>query len=207
MRGLVGTGTLAPATKVELTLLPKRVRYPNATQVVGRLLGPDGAPIAGRSVKIEASKKGHFTKVATRTTASDGRFSAKFKPAGRRGIRARFVGGAGFASAISVAPTVQVRPQIEAKTETPSLKAGGTIVISGKIGPAKPSVRVVIERKTGPNSWKRVANLRVRTVKGRLRGLFHPKKAGTYRSYAMSPSDGDTLGAQSAKAPIKVSKP
>ncbi len=207
IRRLVGgeSVTMAPSTKLELRLATKRVRYPNSTTAVGRLLAPDGTPIAGRTVKIEASKRGRFTKVATRTTASDGRFSATFKPAGRRGLRARFVGGGGYAAATSVAPTVQVRPKIEASLATRRLRTGAKIVVSGRVGPAKSTVRVVIHRLTGPGSPKRVARLRVKTVKqGRLRGLWSPGKPGKYSVQVVSPTDGDTLQAASPKMQLTV---
>jgi len=208
IRALVANaGPAPPSTKLELKALTTRVRYPNSTQVVGRLLGPDGAPLAGRTVKVQLRKLGGLSTVARRRTASDGRFSATVKPAGKRGLSARFAGGGGVASTTSPTVTVDVRPKLEARLASSGTRVGGTIVLTGRIGPAKRIVRVVIVRTTGPGSPKQVANLRVRTFKqGHLRGIWHPKKAGKYRVYALSPNDGDTLRAQSPKITLTVAK-
>ncbi|MEA2480278.1 MAG: hypothetical protein QOJ07_2200, partial [Thermoleophilaceae bacterium] len=144
-----GPGTRA-ATRLVVSAAPSILAYPGATHVTGRLATVDGGGVADAPVELQRQgTNGTFKAVARAVTSDDGSFELPFAPSKRAVVRVLFPGDATHGATQSKAATVLVRPALTATPPASRVKAGGLVTIPGTISPAKATVRLVLERRSG----------------------------------------------------------
>ncbi|MDP8943775.1 MAG: hypothetical protein M3N16_06630, partial [Actinomycetota bacterium] len=141
--------------------------------------------------------------VARTRTRGDGTFSALAAPPGRRLLRASFSGGASGRPATSASLLVRVRAALTARANAAVVAVGEKAVVGGTVGPAKPRVAVIVERRVN-GRYRRVATLRARAAAGRYTKGYRPRSPGVYRFRAVFGGDRQNLAGRSGFAVVRA---
>ncbi len=129
-------------TRLSLTRSERRVTWPDAVTLRGRLAAADGSPLAGRRVILEQRPwvRGAFTRVPGQPTdgvrvATDGTFRlAGARPEWTTDYRARFAGDpAGHEPMTSELATTEQRVRVRLGVDENDLRLGHSRVVTGSV--------------------------------------------------------------------------
>jgi hypothetical protein len=133
--------------------------------VRGRLLTDDGAAIAGAKLDVSSVNIGvsgsPAASLGSVRSSSDGGFVFKFKPKGAQRITFSFRPNSGDGPTATASTIVRQRLGLSAKGSRASLSAGGTLIISGRLGGtngAAGAIPVAIEVALG-KKWRAVGTV------------------------------------------------
>ena len=197
-----GVAPVTPRTRIDATVGPGIVRFPQQARLSGTLRRLTGAGVSGAPVEVQAfAGRAGWRTVARTTSSADGAFEALLSPPAKRVLRARFAGGQGLLGSTSRQGVVLVRPVLTTTRSVSRARVGRTPVIAGRIGPAKKRVLVVVERRIGGRN-RRVARVLVRARGGRFRTAFRLRRPGLFRFSAVFA--GDTANLAASGAPVYV---
>ena len=153
------------------------VAYGHGSSVSGRLLDPDGEPLAGREVTVvEQFGAGALIDRRVRVVSTDSRgaWTSELPPGPSRTVSASFAGTARFAPLEQVAGQLTVRSRASFRTSRERVPEGGRVVFAGRIGHY--AARMPVGGK--------LIELQVRESAGRwntVREAFHTEPSGRYR--------------------------
>ena len=190
-----GVAPVTPRTRIDATVGPGVVSFPQQARLTGTLRRLTGAGVSGAPVEVQAfAGRAGWRTVARTTSAAGGAFEALLSPPAKRVLRARFPGGQGLLGSTSRQGVVLVRPTLTTTRSVSRAPVGRTPVIAGTIGPAKRRVLVVVERRIGGRN-RRVARVLVPARGGRFRTAFRLRRAGLFRFSAVFAGDAANLSA------------
>jgi hypothetical protein len=106
----------------------------------GILTNAAHSPFVGARIVLESSADGvTWTRLATVLTGPTGRFSLRWTPSRRVGVRARYAGAATFLPGTSDVTTVAPRARLTAPAVPSGARHGRTFSVSGTLAPRHPA--------------------------------------------------------------------
>jgi N-acetylmuramoyl-L-alanine amidase len=199
LRSLAAQGSAPPAAPTALTLSAarSRVRFPAAASLAGRLTLPDGTPLAGAAVRVEAAIASTFRPVTSALTADDGSWSASVAVTSTSALRASYPGDGAHAAVTSPAVSVGVVPRLGARALARRVRAGHGVLVAGALRPARAAVVVRWARAGASGAYGRAAARRVPLRSGRLRVRIPLRRPGLYRLRVVFAGDAGNLPVRS----------
>jgi hypothetical protein len=187
--------------------------YGRAQTVLGRLLAPGGAPIAGAHVQVLStpSFQGASTvALATVRTATNGSFRVRL-PAGVPSSRLTFAYSSHLAQVapdVTAALTLTIPARLTLDVTPRSSRIGGRIAFIGKLmgAPLPPGGKqIVLEARTLNGPWRQFQVISS-AAHGRYRASYRFRLAGpiTYEFRAFSPREADYPYAAGASNVVRV---
>ncbi|MBW6439174.1 M4 family metallopeptidase [Actinoplanes hulinensis] len=151
------TVTLSPIT-LPLAVSPTATTYAGTVTLNGRI-PRGGTPIGGAVVYLDQRPAGAatWTRAATLRTDANGNWTRALKPATTTTYRVTYPGSSGMWPATSTTATATVRYAATVKAGTLKPKPGKKIKITGTVRPARPGVKVTLQRWSG-GKWINVTN-------------------------------------------------
>jgi hypothetical protein len=158
--------------------------YGHGETIVGRLMGPGGAPIAGAKIDVLATPAyagARAAAMASPTTGPDGRFTAQI-PAGvsSRSLRFAYSSTMGSSPAVTKTLTLTVRAGVTLRIAPRVASVGRSIYFSGHLrgGPVPSGGKLlVLEARSPGGRWLEFDVVRS-DAKGRYRASYRFKFAG-----------------------------
>jgi hypothetical protein len=200
LRAMVAPDPRAAPT-LALESVRGRIPYGRKAQLKGSLRGPDGAPQSAQGVRIRAfSPVGTASTVGELATDAQGSFKAAIRLPFNRTLRAEFGGNPVLRPAFSARVPIGVRPRLTAKlarSAASALPAGTRVLVTGSVRPRKRFVLLILDRRKSSGSYRRIAKLKVRARRGKVRARYRFKHAGAYRLRLGVDADGRNLSARS----------
>jgi hypothetical protein len=172
----------------------------------GRLLGADGAPVAGATLCVAAQRRagGPTRAVDSVVTDAQGRFAYRLGRGASR--RVWFVHRAGGAS-VAASVVVRVRAPVALRASRRSLRNGQTVVLRGRVRGASRVRGLVVEvQAVVDRRWQTVATRRTGRG-GAFRYAYRFKRTvgvRTYRLRARLPGQPGSPFATGASRPVRV---
>lgn len=173
---------IRPVTTLTVGASPLTVVAGGTTTVSGKLLA-DNAGVAGKQVIVEARPAGaaNFTALPNGqvTTAADGSYTLNVQPTRITDYQVRFAGEAnGFQSSVSTIRRVTAQAAVTTRTSATSVRANGTITISGTVAPTGQrgtlTLRITRNGAVATTTTVTVAN------NGTYSFAYRPRTAGNY---------------------------
>lgn len=196
---------LLPAPRDLLTLSPVGAPIEQAPWLLsGRLALASGRRPAGVAVRVEQQgSDGGWEQVATARTGVDGIWSATPALLVNGALRAVATLPDGREPMSAIVPA-QVRDGVRLTTARARLRTGETLALTGVTSPPKPRVRVLVERRVAPHTWRRVRTLAVATdpTTGRFALATRLVLPGEYR--AVATTRADALNAAGTSRPLAL---
>jgi hypothetical protein len=196
-----------PPTAIALSSARKRIPYGRKARLSGRLTAPDGSPLAGKPVLIQAlggtAAKSALARVQTDAT---GAFALNVRLVFNRRLQASFGGSAELRPAHSAPLAIGVRPRLTASLDAAegALPVGARVLVRGSVRPRKRSVLLLVDRQSPSGAFRRIAKTGVRARLGRVRTRYRFNKAGRYRLRLGVDRDARNFSARSAAIVIDV---
>jgi hypothetical protein len=196
------------ATTLALESLRGRIQYGRKAQLQGSLRGGDGAPQSALGVRIRAfSPVGTASTVSELATDAQGSFKAAIRLPFNRTLRAEFEGNPALRPAFSARVPIGVRPRLTARLARSAagvLPAGARVLVTGSVRPRKRFVLLIVDRRKSSGSYRRIAKLKVRARRGKVRTRYRFTHAGAYRLRLGVDADGRNLSARSDPITLTV---
>jgi predicted CXXCH cytochrome family protein len=171
----------------------------------GRLALGDGSPAAGELVTIEARPAGSSAWVAVGTvvTMAGGDFSCAVGPSLVTTYRARWNPMDRATSLFSPLAVVAVPSSVSIAGSGGTVRLGGSVVLSGRVGPVHPGATVTVQYRYGRYSWRTLA---VRTLNSQsaYRVSFRPPIRGSCYFRAVFGGDAGHAGSASGSVALRV---
>ena len=195
LRALVESGSAPPvdtfATRLSAALDVDSALFGQPVVVGGTLLSGAGAVLAGESLEIQVSTENAWRTVGRATTGPDGAFSDELQPRKRMYLRVRFPGRSGLRRSTSGRLLLRLHPTIEFDEPPTRARRGRAVSLAGSVAPRKRALRLVVQRRVR-GRWRKAGARTVRVRRGSFVTSFTPDRRGTWRFYAVAPSDLDT---------------
>jgi hypothetical protein len=186
---------------------PTVIGYPQPARVTGHLSDFGGGGAGGLPVQLQRQTTGGGFKTIVRGTTGDGgSFALGFNPSKRAVVRVRFPGDSSHGASESRPATVNVRPLLTWTRPPASVPPGALVSVPGTIAPRKPSVRLVVQRRSGKGRKGTVASVAANAGSGRYTARIRLKTAGLYRMYVVFVGDKKNLVVSSKTFFVRVKK-
>jgi len=180
------------ATAVSLTLSDDQVFSGQTVEFAGRLRTSAGQALAGRRVVLyrRADGTATWTRIATPTTQTDGRYAVSFAASGSADFRVRFAGSTRYARSESPRRSLGVRHQIVTEptlAQDRTARRGGTAKVFGHLEtrtgrPVVGRTMYVYARPEGAGRWTLVARSRTLSPSGWYQAYVTPSRTSTYKA-------------------------
>ncbi|HEV2891403.1 MAG TPA: glycoside hydrolase family 44 protein [Frankiaceae bacterium] len=176
------------ATALTAAVAPTAVTYGATVTVTGRLTS-GGAGLGGRTVAVEAQRRGttSWVSAGTATTTADGRLSKVLTPQWSATLRWRYPGDGTYAPAIATAG-VTVRVRVSSTLSSGTVARGGTVRIAGSVAPRHPGSRVALQQWS--DGWRTVTTQYLSSTSGFSFPIRHTT-AGTRQYRVLFVGDAD----------------
>ncbi|GGN61937.1 hypothetical protein GCM10010112_19630 [Actinoplanes lobatus] len=196
------TVTLTPTT-LALTASPTATTYAGTVTLTGRILRT-GGPIGGAVAYLDQRPAGTttWTRAATLRTDTNGNWTRALKPATTTSYRVTYPGSSGMWPATSTTATVTIRYAATIKASTLKPKPGKKIKITGTVRPARPGVKVTLQRWSA-DKWINVTNSKTTTTGTYTFTRAFPKGTWTLRVVVAGGSYNTTGTTRSIKLVAK----
>ena len=199
-------GVSQTATRL-LATPPTVIAYPQPARVTGRVSSFGGGGDGGLPVQLQRqTASGSFKTIVRGTTGAGGSFALAFNPSKRAVVRVRFPGDSSHGASESRPATINVRPQLAWTRPASSATPGAIVSVPGAIAPRKPSVRLVVQRRSGKGRKGRIASIAARAGTGRYKARIRLRTAGLYRMYVVYVGDKKNLPVSSKPFFVRVKK-
>jgi hypothetical protein len=187
--GVAGVPSFAP--RLSATLADFSVDYGDTVPVTGLLSGPDGGPLVGESVEVQANSDGYWKAAALTTTAADGSFATELRPRKRMYVRLRYPGRPGLRRTTSTRLLLRLRARVALERAAHTSVRGRRVRVRGTVAPRKRSVRLVLQQHVR-GRYRQVGARWVSVRRGRFATFFVPAFKDAYRYALVAPADEDT---------------
>ncbi|WP_235734924.1 hypothetical protein [Nocardioides alcanivorans] len=189
-------------TSIASTVQRKVMTYGQSNRA-SAVLTAGANPLGGQQVELFERSHGSstFTRVAAAVTDSQGRASARIKPAKRAVHEWRYAGSEGYAASRSARQAVKVRAKVTLAVRKKQTKHGVKVVAKGTVRPTRAgaSVRLMKKSKAGAVAVARGTvkrNVKLKLTKSLPRGthrLFLVVRAGEGSAKGTSPTRTVTI--------------
>jgi GH25 family lysozyme M1 (1,4-beta-N-acetylmuramidase) len=180
------------ATAVSLTLSDDSVFSGQSVDFAGRLRTSTGRALTDRRVALyrRASGSSTWSRIATPTTETDGRYAASFAATGSADFRVTFAGTTRYAQSGSPRRSLTVRPKIvtvPTLAQDRTARRGGSAKLYGHLvtrsgRPVLGRTMSVYERPQGSQRWTLVERTQTLSPSGWYQVYVTPSRTSTYKA-------------------------
>jgi hypothetical protein len=199
----ISAAATAPLT---LTLAQRTLVYPQPAQLAGRLVGSDGAPLAGQRIDLQIRGPNGFRTLGRTRTAADGTWAAALRSALSRTVRAVHVLDDGRRGAVSSVVGLRVSPAIGVAAAQ-RVTAGGLVTVSGSVAPRKGRLRVELARQGSDGRYRTIRRVSVRSTAGRYRARVRLTRPALHRVRVTYAGDRTSAPARSLDHHVRAVRP
>jgi hypothetical protein len=189
-------------TRVEATLTPGAIVYPQQATVSGALRQINGEPVAGAPLEIQAFGTSGWRTTWRATSGDDGGFRAEIGARLSHQIRVRFAGDPGRIGITSKAMQLNVVPELKIQRSASRSPVGQTVTLSGTVQPNKTRLMLVVERRSGTKTAKGVLKLGAKS--GRFKRTYKFHSSGLFRFYVAFAGDKGNAPSKSAAVYVRA---
>src|SRR4051794_30228588 len=163
-------------TRLDVSLTPGSVVYPEQATVSGALRQVNGDPVAGVASDVQAYGTAGWRNTWKATTGSDGGFRVDVGARLSHQIRVRFAGDDLRLGTASKSMLLAVVPELKLQRSASRRGVGQTVTLSGTVQPNKTRLQLVVERRIGKK--RSVGTLALRARSGRFARTYKFHSAG-----------------------------
>src|SRR4051794_28873248 len=201
LRARVGNVGPAPQalqsrTRVDATITPAAVVYPQQATVSGVLRQINGEPVAGVPLNVQAYGTSGWRNTWKATSGDDGGFRVDVGARLSHKLRVSYAGDAAHLGAVSPTLLLKVVPELQLQRSAARKAVGQTVTLSGIVQPNKTKLVLVVERRIGKK--RDAGTLVLRAKRGKFARTYRLHSSGLFRFYVKFAGD-------SANAPAKSS--
>ncbi|MEA2482619.1 MAG: hypothetical protein QOC55_566 [Thermoleophilaceae bacterium] len=189
-------------TRIDVSLTPGQVVYPQTATVSGALTQVTGEPVAGVPLDVEAYGSSGWRSTWHATTGDDGRFQVAVGARLSHQIRVRFAGDAAHYSSLSKSLALNVVPELKLQRSAARSPVGRTVTLSGTVQPNKTRLVLVVERRAGKS--RTLARMALGASKGRFTRTYRFQSAGLFRFYVTFAGDKANAAAKSSAVYVRA---
>jgi hypothetical protein len=201
IRRKTGSGS-ARRTSITAAAEPSQIDYGQRVRLSGRLQS-QGTGLGGTTIEVQRYDGSAWRVIAHARTDAAGDYERFLGRSRNSSLRAAFRGDDLYAATVSRAVSVDVRPVLSLSASPDSVAVGEAVTLSGTIGPPKPSVTIVVERRVGMD-YSTVRSDETSASDGSFERTYHLATAGMYRFRARFEGDSRNLPASSNDVSMTV---
>jgi hypothetical protein len=199
-------------TRLEVTLTPRAVVYPEQATVSGVLRQINGEPVAGAPLEVQAYGTSGWRTTWRATSGDDGGFRVDVGARLSHQVRVRFAGDPARIGATSSVYQLNVVPELKLQRSAARRGVGQTVTLSGTVQPNKTRLMLVVERRSGKTKARGV--LKIGARRGRFSRTYKFHSTGLFRFYVAfagdkgnAPSKSGAVYVRATPSPVPVSAP
>jgi hypothetical protein len=202
-----GGGVSRSGTKLAAALASPAIVFGQPAQLSGNLRSFGGSSVADVPVELQRQTTGGGFKTVVRGATDDsGSYSLSFQPSKRAVVRVYFPGDTTHRPSQTKAMTIQVLPSLTFSKPPSRVPLRALVSVPGTITPRKPSVRLIVERRSGRGRKGRIATKRAAAGSGRFTARMRLRGAGLYRMYLVFPGDRNNPPIRGATFFVRAAK-
>jgi hypothetical protein len=206
LRQLVGnvqpTKPAQARTRLDVSLTPGAVVYPNTATVSGALRQITGEPVAGVPLDVQAFGDSGWHTAWRATTGDDGGFRVDVAARLSHQIRVRFAGDDLRLGSVSSSMLLKVVPELKLQRSASRRPVGQTVTLSGTVQPNKTRLTLVVERRVGKQRDRGALKLGAR--RGRFARTYRFHSAGLFRFYVTFAGDKANAASKSSAVYVRA---
>ena len=208
LRDLVGnvqpSQPVQARTRVDVSLSPGAVVYPQQATVTGALRQVNGDPVAGVPVDVQAYGTSGWRDTWHATTGDDGSFRLDVGARLSHQIRVRFAGDTGRLGSVSKTMQLQVVPEIKLLRSAARSPVGKTVTLSGTVQPSKTRLVLVVEQRVG--TARKLGKLVLGARHGRFARNYRFHSSGLFRFYVQFAGDKGNAATASTAVYVRATQ-
>ena len=209
LRNLVGdiqpSQGAQPRTRLEATITPGSVVYPQQATVSGVLRQINGEPVANAPLEVQAYGGAGWRRTWTAITGSDGGFRVDIGARLSHQVRVSFAGDDLRLPSVSRTMLLKVVPELKLQRSASQRPVGQTVTLSGTVQPNKTRLQLVIERRAGKK--RSTGTLALRARAGRFARTYRFHSSGLFRFYVKFSGDKGNAAAASTAVYVRATPP
>jgi N-acetylmuramoyl-L-alanine amidase len=194
--------TAQPRTRLDVSLTPAAVVYPQQATVSGLLRQFNGQPVPNVPLDVQAAGSSGWRSTWTATTGSDGGFRVDIGARLSHQIRVSFAGDDLRLGSVSKSMLLKVVPELKLQRSASRKPVGQTVTLSGTVQPNKTRLQLVVERRMGKKRSTGTLALRARAGKFARTYRFH--SSGLFRFYVRFVGDKGNAAANSGAVYVRA---
>jgi hypothetical protein len=187
-------------TRLDVSLTPGAVVYPQQATVSGVLRQINGKPVPNAALAVQALGTSGWRTTWSATTGSDGGFRVDIGARLSHPIRVQFAGDDVRLGVTSKSMLLKIVPELKLQRSASRRPVGQTVTLSGTVQPNKTRLQLVVERRVGKKRSTGTLSLRARRGKFARTYRFH--STGLFRFYVRF--SGDKRNAASKSLAVYV---
>jgi hypothetical protein len=189
-------------TRLDVSLTPGAVVYPEQATVSGALRQINGDPVAGVALDVQAYGTSGWRNTWKATTGSDGGFRVDVGARLSHQIRVLFAGDDLRLGTASKSMLLKVVPELKLQRSASRRGVGQTVTLSGTVQPNKTKLQLVVERRIGKK--RSVGTLALRARSGKFARTYKFHSAGLFRFYVKFPGDKGNSATKSTAVYVRA---
>jgi hypothetical protein len=189
-------------TKLDVSLTPGAVVYPQQATVSGALRQINGEPVGGVPLEVQAYGTSGWRTAWRATTGSDGGFRVDVGARLSHQIRVRFAGDDLRLGVVSKSMLLKVVPELKLQRSASRRPVGQTVTLSGTVQPNKTRLVLVVERRQG--KVKDTGTLKLGARRGRFTRTYRFHSAGLFRFYVKFAGDKGNAASKSGAVYVRA---
>jgi N-acetylmuramoyl-L-alanine amidase len=189
-------------TRLDVSLTPGSVVYPEQTTVSGALRQINGDPVAGVALDVQAYGTSGWRSTWKATTGSDGGFRIDVGARLSHQIRVRFAGDDLRLGTVSKSMLLKVVPELKLQRSASRRGVGQTVTLSGTVQPNKTKLQLVVERRIG--NKRSVGTLALRARSGKFARTYKFHSSGLFRFYVKFAGDKGNAATKSTAVYVRA---
>jgi hypothetical protein len=206
LRSLVGnvqpTTSAQARTRLDVSLTPGSVVYPEQATVSGALRQINGEPVANVPLEVQAYGTSGWRTTWRATTGFDGGFRVDIGARLSHQVRVRFAGDDLRLGVASKSMLLKVVPELKLQRSASRRPVGQTVTLSGTVQPNKTRLVLVVERRSGKKRDRGTLKLGARG--GRFKRTYRFHSTGLFRFYVTFAGDKGNGAAKSAAVYVRA---
>jgi hypothetical protein len=174
-------------TRLDVSLTPGAVVYPQQATASGVLRQINGEPVPNVPLEVQAYGTSGWRTTWNATTGSDGGFRVDIGARLSHQVRVRYAGDDLRLGVGSKSLLLKVVPELKLQRSASRRGVGQTVTLSGTVQPNKTRLQLVVERRVGKQRSTGTLSLRAR--RGRFARSYRFHSSGLFRFYVKFPGD------------------
>jgi hypothetical protein len=189
-------------TRLEVSLTPGAVVYPQQATISGALRQINGDPVPGAPLEVQAYGSSGWRTTWRATSGQDGGFRVDIGARLSHQIRVRYAGDDVRIGSTSKSVLLEVVPELKLQRSASRRPVGQTVTLSGTVQPNKTRLVLVVERRTGKTRNRGTLKLGARA--GRFKRTYRFHSAGLFRFYVKFAGDKGNAPSKSSAVYVRA---
>jgi hypothetical protein len=189
-------------TRLDVSLTPGAVVYPEQATVSGALRQINGDPVAGVPLEVQALGASGWRTTWRATSGSDGGFRVDIGARLSHQIRVRYAGDDLRLGTYSKSMLLKVVPELKLQRSASRRPVGQTVTLSGTVQPNKSRLQLVVERRIGKK--RSTGTLSLRASRGKFARTYRFHSSGLFRFYVKFPGDKGNAASRSTAVYVRA---